>query len=40
MSLVVVCDVVVVVMNFTHELEESLRLNLTALKQVVLVHQE
>ena len=39
MSLVVVGHVVVVIMNLSHELEESLRLNLTALKEVVLVHQ-
>ncbi len=40
MSLVVVGHIVVVVMNLSHELEESLRLNLTTLKEVVLVHQE
>ena len=38
MRFVVVCNVIVVVVHFAHKLEEFLRLDFTANKQVMLIH--
>ena len=40
MRFIMVGHVVVRIMHFSHKAKELLRLNLTALKQVMLVHQK